>query len=483
MAENQETPGAGAGIPTQEEIAKLPRWAQVAFAARCARRVQPLVVFHWPKAPQEHIEAIDAAITLAERSAGDPRSASATNAYVAARVVYSAYAINDPNAAAYAARAAANAAAYAADADVAVASAADATNAYATNAYADAYAAAASAAVNAAASAAANSTHKYIRIDFDLLCAVVVRQGFKNETPVSPEVFGPMWPDGVPKGWLGEQSQVASEISSPDYDPIELRIRVPANVTDANIQRNVSELLAGANALHHAEGGSGFEVDNIEASKNVGRIGDVVEDQQQPPYEREIIIQLRARNPSDERATHAIEVVRDTVTGFVQESERTELDPQPVEQSYAKNDQERLLDPVLSKQISKQLEDENKSLDQEMQELHEALDVRNYAQLARSVEMHRAAAEQLIDHSISALRALWHRYAPRGWLQFGLKTDRMLRIEISLPDDASDEEVERIVADLILAASQRHQQLGGSGLKVDTLYIDSPALVPSGGAQ
>ncbi len=29
-------------IPTEKEIGQLPRWAQVAFAARCARRVQPL---------------------------------------------------------------------------------------------------------------------------------------------------------------------------------------------------------------------------------------------------------------------------------------------------------------------------------------------------------------------------------------------------------------------------------------------------------
>jgi hypothetical protein len=31
-------------IPTEEEIAKLPRWARVAFAARCARRALPLFV-------------------------------------------------------------------------------------------------------------------------------------------------------------------------------------------------------------------------------------------------------------------------------------------------------------------------------------------------------------------------------------------------------------------------------------------------------
>jgi len=29
-------------IPEEEDLKKLPRWAIVAFAARCARRVQPL---------------------------------------------------------------------------------------------------------------------------------------------------------------------------------------------------------------------------------------------------------------------------------------------------------------------------------------------------------------------------------------------------------------------------------------------------------
>jgi len=56
-------------IPTKEEIEQLPRWARVAFAARCARRVQPLYVIAWPDAHKNHIRDIDAAITLAEEAA------------------------------------------------------------------------------------------------------------------------------------------------------------------------------------------------------------------------------------------------------------------------------------------------------------------------------------------------------------------------------------------------------------------------------
>lgn len=36
-------------LPTEEEIALLPRWARVAFAARCARRVLPLYLHFWPE--------------------------------------------------------------------------------------------------------------------------------------------------------------------------------------------------------------------------------------------------------------------------------------------------------------------------------------------------------------------------------------------------------------------------------------------------
>lgn len=47
----------------------LPHWARVAFAARCARHVQPLFTQLWPDASPEHAENIDLAIRLAEQSA------------------------------------------------------------------------------------------------------------------------------------------------------------------------------------------------------------------------------------------------------------------------------------------------------------------------------------------------------------------------------------------------------------------------------
>src|SRR5437868_5117560 len=49
-------------LPTEEEIGELPRWAQIAFAARCARRVLPLFVRNWPDAPREYLTRLARAV-------------------------------------------------------------------------------------------------------------------------------------------------------------------------------------------------------------------------------------------------------------------------------------------------------------------------------------------------------------------------------------------------------------------------------------
>ena len=71
------------GIPTKEEIKKLPRRAQVAFAARCARRVQPVFKAAWPEATEEHVEAIERAIRCAETAAAGADVAAYAAAYAA----------------------------------------------------------------------------------------------------------------------------------------------------------------------------------------------------------------------------------------------------------------------------------------------------------------------------------------------------------------------------------------------------------------
>ena len=75
---------AEATLPTEKEIRQLPRWARVAFAARCARRALPLFVKHWPNAPRHHVEAITNAVEVAESAAGTASEAAQIDSAFAA---------------------------------------------------------------------------------------------------------------------------------------------------------------------------------------------------------------------------------------------------------------------------------------------------------------------------------------------------------------------------------------------------------------
>jgi hypothetical protein len=60
---------------TRDELRRLPHWARVAFAARCARLVLPLFQAAWPDASPRYKDALDRAIALAERSAAERQPA------------------------------------------------------------------------------------------------------------------------------------------------------------------------------------------------------------------------------------------------------------------------------------------------------------------------------------------------------------------------------------------------------------------------
>lgn len=170
-------------LPSEEEIANLPRWARVAFAARCARRVFPLLRHFWQESPNQYASAVVHAIESAEESAilGSVDASSiesiATDAVVAAGA-----ARTIPRAAAVA-----RAAKTAADSDPIAYQYADAGRVWD----------AALAAVEAADSSVVN----FLRRDFDHLLNLSKWQHWTDDTPVPPEVFGPLWPEGPPKGW------------------------------------------------------------------------------------------------------------------------------------------------------------------------------------------------------------------------------------------------------------------------------------------
>src|SRR5436309_7887578 len=58
------------GIPTADELAKLPRWATVAFVARCLRRVRP-----WAVSDPSQVATAEWTLNSLERSASEARVA------------------------------------------------------------------------------------------------------------------------------------------------------------------------------------------------------------------------------------------------------------------------------------------------------------------------------------------------------------------------------------------------------------------------
>jgi hypothetical protein len=255
-------------LPTREEIKQLPRWARVAFAARCARRVLPLVKHFWKCAPEHYLKALDKAVSAAETVAG--RTATYLDVYTSAAVVTAAVA----------------AAAAAADARVVGAAAANAAGAAAANAARAARAPTADddapgAAARATAYAAAYTypeaacvayvvaTEKAIRADFECLLLRARDENWTDDTPVPPTVFGSMWPDGPPPRWPKEETGPEPEPTPAVVDEsnrVILRVEIP----DVNSQQHVNEIENGVNELinalneaHIARGAGRLTIDDI----------------------------------------------------------------------------------------------------------------------------------------------------------------------------------------------------------------------------
>ncbi|VTR93217.1 leucine-rich repeat : Leucine-rich repeat protein, putative OS=Trypanosoma vivax (strain Y486) GN=TvY486_0039050 PE=4 SV=1: Pkinase: LRR_4: LRR_4: LRR_4: LRR_4: LRR_4 [Gemmata massiliana] len=186
--------------PTEAEIAQLPRWARVALAVRCARRVLPLFRHDWPAAPFEHIESVVQAVELAERLWAQAAAGfRGSNRAVAARA---------GRAAGIAYTAGAYIAVYVGDAAVNAVHAAGGDSidkAYAAIAYA----------VDASAGFSPLARNA-IRADFDALKRAMVERQWTYATTVLPDFFGPLWPDGLPPGWPVEDTP--SEPANPQDD-------------------------------------------------------------------------------------------------------------------------------------------------------------------------------------------------------------------------------------------------------------------------
>lgn len=223
-------------IPSEEDIVKLPCWARVAFAARCARRVQPIFAASWPQAPEKHVDTIENAISYAERSAA-AANASEHFIYTVVNVASDAY------------KAKSYAAMFVADAAVNACSYAKEQGPYTGTMLTFTFSVASQAA-GAAAKYGVN-IHESIRRDFERLRESAMSQGWTKETPVPPDFFGPLWPEGEPPGWPG----VPPEEKFVERGPMSIYFD-RAEFTNNQIAEMISKL----SELYRSVGGDGLVI-------------------------------------------------------------------------------------------------------------------------------------------------------------------------------------------------------------------------------
>jgi hypothetical protein len=272
-------------LPTEEEITELPRWARVAFAARCARRVLPLCRHFWRNASSEQITVVTQAVELAERSAA--KANAVLDVYGVAEAAANASMRHqlsrfdkdfNPRAAEDAANAATAPDTFAgsvplfADAIVAVSNAADTAanaakaatdfNATATNTtYAAANAANAveNAGYAANGAATANARERAVQAiahDFQIISAVARVEHWTHDTSVPPEFFGPLWPEGAPPGW-------PTDPDPPQHSTLELDLVAGERVIDRIVENEAVNLFNALNRYHIARGRSPLTLDEL----------------------------------------------------------------------------------------------------------------------------------------------------------------------------------------------------------------------------
>ncbi len=166
-------------LPSEDEIAELPRWARVAFAARCARRVLPLYIHSWPDGKSPYQVELQSIVDL-EQLAG---TTNPNAQYPRNRICHGTIFAGMPEVAA-------QIASLLGDLILPILTPISQVKSFHG-----------SMEKAAAASRGIEDVTPFIRRDFDHIEKYADWHRWTDETPVPPEVFGPLWPEGPPKGW------------------------------------------------------------------------------------------------------------------------------------------------------------------------------------------------------------------------------------------------------------------------------------------
>jgi hypothetical protein len=178
----------------EDGLAALPRWAGVALAARCARRIQPLFAAAWPGVTLNRVARVDRGITVAEQAAakGGAAAVPRTAGDSANSVSYCASEAEDAGKADAVAPVLAWAATYAALAAAEMEG--SRRTSWVSNAVAYGH-------LWPAGPKLSKVLRQEITRDWERLRDAFRREAWTDETPVPPDFFGPLWAAGEPAVW------------------------------------------------------------------------------------------------------------------------------------------------------------------------------------------------------------------------------------------------------------------------------------------
>ncbi|MDB5311753.1 MAG: hypothetical protein JWO38_5955 [Gemmataceae bacterium] len=96
----------------------------------------------------------------------------------------------------------------------------------------------------------------YLRRDFDHLARLAEWQHWTDDTPVPPDVFGPLWPEGPPPGWPADPE-------TPRHTTLPLDLVVREGVLDRVIEDEAVNLFNTLNRYHIARSGQRLTLDQL----------------------------------------------------------------------------------------------------------------------------------------------------------------------------------------------------------------------------
>jgi hypothetical protein len=253
---------------TSQELKTLPRWARVAFSVRCAQRVSGLIQYYWREIPKNRATAVERALEFAVAAARDAKSdggaydaAHAAHARAAARAAKEtgvAFAARDT----FAARDAEDFVAVAA-AVAHAASAVESTYAFSINNVTKKVTASRVAATRAGTALGCEAeVANAQRYDFLVLKRLAGIHRWDDDSPVPPELCGPIWPEGVPEKWPLDDPDAENRKKG---EFVDLTFDLPPDVDDETAQQVIRDVYEQLNGYHIAHGGSGLVLDNYQA--------------------------------------------------------------------------------------------------------------------------------------------------------------------------------------------------------------------------